>query len=75
MRPTVIVNAKLGNQYAMWPTPIVVALPSFMTMTKLKIYAKPKNKHAMTLPDCKPRSNHTRRESEEHSIKNSFSFY
>jgi hypothetical protein len=49
---------------------MVVALPSSMTLTKLKIYAKPGNKHAMMPPDCKLGSNHARRESEEHSTDN-----
>jgi hypothetical protein len=29
----------------------------------------------MTAPDCKPGSNHARRESEDHSTDNCFSFY
>ena len=33
------IYAKLGNQHAMRPTPIMVALSSSMILTKLKIYA------------------------------------
>jgi hypothetical protein len=69
------IYAKLGNQHVMRSIPIVVALSSPMTLTKLKIYAKSRNKHAMTPLDCKLGSKHARRESEEHSTNNSSSFY
>ena len=49
---------------------MVVALPSSMTLTKLKIYTKPGNKHAMMPPNCKLGSNHARKKSEEHSTNN-----